>query len=190
MPDRAVFLDRDGTINKEVHHLTRVDQLQLLPDSAEAIRLLNAAHFRVVIITNQSVVARGLLSPAGLADVHASLQRMLLAEGAMVDGIYHCPHHPTAGIGELGVDCDCRKPRPGMLLQAAEDLNIALDQSYMIGDTPGDLAAGQAAGCQTILVRTGYGAETEQQLNGRSPHPVFVAANLLEAAKWILQQNV
>ena len=189
MLNRAVFLDRDGTINEDVHRLSRLDQFRLLPNVAEAIKRLNAAQFKIVVVTNQSVIARGTISEEALAEIHAAMREMLMAQGAYVDAVYYCPHHPTAGDGPQSIPCNCRKPQPGMLLQAAEELNIALEDSFMVGDKISDVDSGHAAGCRTTLVRTAYGADTEKQLNGRSIQPDYVAADLLEAAKWILQQE-
>ncbi len=188
MRNRAVFLDRDGTINEEIHHLSHVDQFRLLPNASEAIKSFNTARYKVVVITNQSVIARGIISEETLEEIHESMIEMLRKEGALVDAIYYCPHHPTAGAGSLRINCDCRKPQPGMLLQAAEELNISLKDSFMIGDKLSDLVSGQAAGCRTALVRTGYGVETEKQLKGGSVQPDHIAPDILEAAKWILQQ--
>jgi len=190
MLNRAVFLDRDGTINEDVHRLSRLDQFRLLPHVAEAIKQLNMAQFKVVVITNQAVIARGTISEEALAEIHKAMREMLRAQGACVDAVYYCPHHPTAGDGPLTITCNCRKPQPGMLLQAAEELDIALEHSFMVGDKISDLASGQAAGCRTALVRTGYGAEAEQQLDGHALQPDYVAPDLLEAVKWILQQAV
>jgi D-glycero-D-manno-heptose 1,7-bisphosphate phosphatase len=188
MLNRAVFLDRDGTINEDVHRLSRLDQFRLLPNVAEAIKRINAAQFMVVVVTNQAVIARGTISEEALAEIHEAMSAMLMAQGAHVDAVYYCPHHPTAGEGPLSIPCNCRKPQPGMLFQAAEELNIALEHSFMVGDKISDVASGQAAGCRTALVRTGHGAEAEQQLDGHSVRPNYVAPNLLEAVKWILQQ--
>jgi len=186
---RSVFLDRDGTINREVHHLRRVEELVLLDGASEGIRLLNRAGLRVIVVTNQAAVARGLLSEARLAEIHAELQGMLAREGAYVDAIYYCPHHPSEGFGRYRQQCDCRKPRTGSLVRAAVDLGLDLSQSFCVGDKKSDLDAGRAAGCRTILVRTGYGFATQAQLDGHPWQPDFIAANLLEAARWILAQN-
>ncbi|UCC50305.1 MAG: D-glycero-beta-D-manno-heptose 1,7-bisphosphate 7-phosphatase [Anaerolineaceae bacterium] len=188
MRNRAVFLDRDGTINEDVHRLSRAEQLRLLPNVGEAIKQIRAAQFKVVVVTNQAVIARGTISHEALAEIHETMREMLQAQGATVDAIYYCPHHPTAGDGPLTISCHCRKPQPGMLFQAAEELNIALEHSFMVGDKLSDIASGQAAGCRTALVRTGYGAEEEKQLNGGSVRPDTIAPDLLEVAKWILQQ--
>lgn len=164
----AVFLDRDGTIVEEVDYLTRPEQLRLIPGAAAAIRRLNERGLAVVVVTNQSAIARGLLSEAGLAEIHDRLRTMLAAEGARLDAIYYCPHLPEkAAIGANRAaasalyrqTCDCRKPEPGLLLRAARELDLDPAVSAMIGDGARDLAAGAAAGCRTlILVRTGHGA--------------------------------
>ncbi len=188
MRNRAVFLDRDGTINEDVHRLSRAEQLRLLPNVGEAIKQIRAAQFKVVVVTNQAVIARGTISHEALAEIHETMREMLQAQGATVDAIYYCPHHPTAGNGPLTISCHCRKPQPGMLFQAAEELNIALEHSFMVGDKLSDIASGQAAGCRTALVRTGYGAEEEKQLNGGSIRTDTIEPDLLEVAKWILHQ--
>lgn len=187
MLNRGVFLDRDGTINAEVNYLSRPEQLQLLDGAAEAIASLNQAGFKVVIVTNQAGVARGYFSEAVVQTIHEALRKMLGA--AQVDAIYYCPHHPTAGAGVYKTECHCRKPKPGMLEQAARELNIDLRRSFAAGDKISDLAAGRAVGCRNILVRTGYGMESEKEFANYSWQPEFVADNLLKAARWILQQR-
>lgn len=153
----AVFLDRDGTLIEEAHHLASPDQVRLIPGAADAVRRLNDAGALVVVVTNQSGVARGYFPEGRVAEVHARVSELLAACGARVDAFYHCPHHPTEGEGAYRVACDCRKPKPGMLLAAARDLGIDLARSWMIGDKPCDAGAGAAAGCRTLLVRTGHG---------------------------------
>ena len=189
MTTRSVFLARDGTINREVRHLRRLDELELLAGAPEGIRLLNRAGWRVVVVTNQAAVARGLLSEERLAEIHQELQGMLAREGAYVDAIYYCPHHPTEGFGRYRQQCTCRKPQPGSLQRAARELGLDLEQSYCIGDKRSDLEAGRTAGCRNILVRTGYGAATEAQLDGEATRPDTIATNLLEAAQWILARS-
>ncbi len=185
MTKSAVFLDRDGTINQEVHHLHRLDQFVLIPGAAESVRLLNQAGYKVVVITNQSAVARGLLDLNELARIHAAMTRSLQDVGATVDGIYYCPHHPTAGVGAYKQVCECRKPQPGMLLQAATELDLDLESSFMVGDNLSDLLAGIAVGCRTVLVRTGHGLKSEKALADMEWHPDFIANDLLEASRWI-----
>ena len=150
---RAVFLDRDGTINKYVGFLRSPEKLELLPGAAEAIRRINDSGYLAIVVTNQPVIARGEVTVEQLDEIHNKLETLLGQKGAYVDAIYYCPHHPDKGfpgeIPELKIDCDCRKPKPGMLLKAAEDFNIDLSQSWMIGDDERDMEAGKAAGCQT-----------------------------------------
>lgn len=153
---RAVFLDRDGTINKYVGFLRKPEELELLPGAAEAIKKINESGYLAIVVTNQPVIARGEVTVEQLDEIHNKLETLLGQEGAYLDAIYYCPHHPDKGfpgeIPELKIDCDCRKPRPGMLLKAAEDFNIDLSQSWMIGDDKRDMEAGRAAGCRTLLV--------------------------------------
>lgn len=158
-PRPAIFLDRDGTINEEVNLLNKPEQLKLIEGAAEAIRLINKSDYLAIIVTNQPVIARNLCSIEELEYIHASLETMLGNEGAYVNAIYYCPHHPDKGYPEerleYKIDCECRKPKPGMLLQAAKDWNIDLSKSYMIGDSDRDLKVGQNAGCKDpIIVKT------------------------------------
>lgn len=188
MTKPAVFLDRDGTINEEVNYLSRIEQFRFIDGAIEAIRRLNASPFLVIVITNQAGVARGLYPERRVGEIHDYLRMQLNSSGAVLDGIYYCPHHPTAGQGRYKVACKCRKPEPGLLYQAARDLDIDLRASYMIGDKLSDIQAGQAAGCRTILVRTGYGAEIEKRLSDAECRPDYIAANVLEAVDWILAE--
>ncbi len=158
---RAVFLDRDGTINEEREYLHRVADFAFIPGVPEAIARLKRAGFVVIVVTTQSGIGRGYYDEAALCALHRHLDRELAAFGAAVDAYYFCPHHPQHGVGEYRRECACRKPLPGMLLQAATDLGIDLAASYMIGDKLADVEAGLAAGCQPLLVRTGYGAGEE-----------------------------
>jgi D-glycero-D-manno-heptose 1,7-bisphosphate phosphatase len=190
MLNRGVFLDRDGTINDEVHYLSQPQQFKLIKGAAEAINLLNQAGFKVVVFTNQSAVARGFLSEARLQAIHQLMADRLRAQGAYLDGIYYCPHHPTAGVGPYKVACHCRKPKPGMLERAARELAIDLGQSFVVGDTMSDLEAGYAAGCRNILVRTGYGLEQEALFNGHHFQPDYVAEDLWAATEWIIWRKI
>lgn len=155
---RAVFLDRDGTINKYVGFLRDINQFELIDGVAKAIKKINEAGYLAIVVTNQPVIARGEVSYTELDDIHKKMETLLGLEGAYVDGIYFCPHHPHKGysgeIEDLKIVCDCRKPRPGMLLKAAERFNISLEESYMIGDGENDIYAGKNAGCKTVLVTT------------------------------------
>jgi D-glycero-D-manno-heptose 1,7-bisphosphate phosphatase len=184
----AVFLDRDGTVNVEVHYLSQPHQLELLPTVSETISTLNSLGIAVVVVTNQAGIARGYFPEHRLLAVHEHLQRMLVEQNAWLDGIYYCPHHPTAGLGNYRVVCDCRKPMPGMLTRAAEELGLDLSRSLMIGDRESDLQAGANAGCQTALVRTGYGEETSAAINLKSLRGLGIYQNVAEAVRAWLDQ--
>lgn len=161
---KAVFLDRDGTINCYVGFLRKEEEFELLPGVAEAIGRINASGYLAVVVTNQPVIARGEVTVSGLQTIHNKMETLLGYEGAYVDAIYYCPHHPHKGyageIPELKFDCDCRKPKPGMLKRAAEDFNIDLSRSWMIGDGENDVKAGIAAGCKTALIGEGDFGQT------------------------------
>lgn len=153
---KAIFLDRDGTINKYVGFLRDIDEFELIDGVAEAIRAINESGYLAIVVTNQPVIARGEITWEELREIHNKMETLLGLEGAYLDGIYFCPHHPHKGyegeISELKIDCDCRKPKPGLLLKAAEDFNIDMSQSWMIGDGENDVKAGEAAGCKSILI--------------------------------------
>ena len=181
----AVFLDRDGVINEEVEYLAHPDELLLIPGAARAIRYLNEAKCPVIVVTNQSAVARGLIPEERVGEIHTALGHLLAREGAHVDRFYYCPHHPTAGQGVYLRSCDCRKPRPGLLLRAHGDLAVDLPKSFLVGDKVSDLRAGRAVGATTILVRTGYG----EQLARAWPEPWqpdHIARDLEHAVLWLL----
>ena len=177
----AVFLDRDGTINVEVDYLRRIEDLVLIPGSARAIARLNRAGYPVVAVTNQSGIARGLLDEQTLSEIHERLAVLLAAESAHLDAVFVCPHHPEHGEAPHRRDCDCRKPAPGLLFRAAEELGLDLARSWMVGDSLRDLEAGAAAGVRGILVGTGKGVE----LPGDAPGWLAVA-DLEEAVAVIL----
>lgn len=155
---KAIFLDRDGTLNKYVGFLTNIDELELLDGAAEAVKQINASEYLAIVVSNQPVIARGEVSEDGLQDIHNKLETLLGQEGAYLDAIFFCPHHPHKGYAgerpEYKIECDCRKPKPGMLLAAAEKYNIDLAQSWMIGDSDIDVEAGLAAGCHSIKIET------------------------------------
>ena len=166
---KAVFLDRDGTINKYVGFLRNIDEFELIPGVAEAIRKINNSGYLAIVVTNQPVIARGEVTVPELQLIHNKMETLLGAEGAYLDAIYYCPHHPHKGyegeVPELKIDCDCRKPKPGMLLRAAKDFNIDLTSSWMIGDGENDIKAGIASGCKTALIGEG---EYGQNMTGES----------------------
>ncbi|WP_337833269.1 D-glycero-beta-D-manno-heptose 1,7-bisphosphate 7-phosphatase [Geoanaerobacter pelophilus] len=181
---RAVFIDRDGTINEEKEYLYRPEAFEFIPGVPEAIRILGEAGFLVVVVTNQSGVARGYYGEDDVRSLHRYMDELLLTAGAKVDAYYFCPHHPVNGVGEYRIDCRCRKPMPGMLLQAVSDLGIDLSASWMIGDKLADVEAGIAAGCRSAMVLTGYGTEEQTKL----PVDVPVFKDLLAAAQAILTE--
>ena len=166
---KAIFLDRDGTINKYVGFLRDIDEFELLPGVAEAIGKINRSGYLAIVVTNQPVIARGEVGWEELQEIHNKMETLLGLEGVYLDGIYFCPHHPHKGyegeIPELKFDCDCRKPKPGMLLKAAEDFNIDLSQSWMTGDGENDIKAGEVAGCKTALIGEG---NFNQSITGNS----------------------
>jgi len=181
----AVFLDRDGTINEEVGYLDSLEKLRVFPEAFEAVRLINQAKMKTVVITNQSGIGRGFFDELFVGRVHEEMRGLFLKEGAVIDSFYYCPHHPTEGMGQYRQVCSCRKPEPGLLLKASEDLDIDLGKSYMIGDMPKDVEVGQRAGAKGILVQTGYGKGVDMG----STHPDYIAKDVLEAVKWIMRDR-
>lgn len=178
----AIFLDRDGVVIEDVNYLSSSDQVRLIPGSADAIAALNRAGWPVVVVTNQSGVARGIFTMEGVQAVHRHLSELLAGYGAQIESYYFCPHYPTAEVPAYRVECSCRKPKPGMLHQAAEELGLDLANSWMIGDRVSDLAAGAAAGTRTILVRTGHGAAMDiTTLDRTALNLELVAKNLADA---------
>ena len=175
---KAVFLDRDGTINKYVGFLRNIDEFELIDGVADAIKKINASGYLAIVVTNQPVIARGEVTVPQLQEIHNKMETMLGLEGAYVDAIYYCPHHPHKGyegeIPELKIDCDCRKPKPGMLLKAAEDFNIDLSQSYMVGDGENDVKAGIAAECKSILLSSDPNAAQIGQMDTLASVQEFV----------------
>jgi histidinol-phosphate phosphatase family protein len=175
----AVFLDRDGTIARDVHYCRRAEDFEILPTVPEAVRLLNSRGFRVVVVTNQSGIARGYFTEETLSLIHQKMRTELADCGARIDAIYFCPHHPDE-------KCGCRKPRPALLLRAARDMGIDLGLSYMVGDDPKDVGAGKAAGCKTVLVTTG---PNPGNMGGETVLADYVAGDLSQAAEWIVKDT-
>ena len=174
----AVFLDRDGTFIRQVELLHKPEQVKLLPGAAKAIRLLNQAEYYVVVVTNQPVVARGLLSPEGVCAIHDLISARLKSQQARIDAFYFCPHHPNATIKAYRMTCECRKPRPGMITRAVLEHDLDISGSVMIGDTTQDILAGIQAGLSTILVQTGHAGRDPWQYECE---PDFTAPDLLDA---------
>ena len=165
---KAIFLDRDGTINKYVGFLTDIEKFELIDGVSEAIKKINHSEYLCIVITNQPVIARGEVTLEELDEIHNKMQTLLGKDGAYVDGLYYCPHHPDKGfVGErieYKINCECRKPKPGLILQAAKDFNIDLSQSWMIGDGKNDVLCGKNAGCKTALI----GNDIEADINSNS----------------------
>jgi histidinol-phosphate phosphatase family protein len=176
MTDRAVFIDRDGTMAIDVHYCRRPEDFELYPETAGAVRRLNEYGFKVIVITNQSGIARGYFDEAMLAEIHREMKRQLALEGAAVDGIYCCPHHPDEG-------CDCRKPEPKLILRAIEEHDIDPRRSFVVGDLQMDIDLGRNAGCKTALVRREDNRQTDE--SGAD----YVGRNLSEIVDWIAGQG-
>ena len=182
---RAIFLDRDGTLNVDVGYLHTLDQLQLFPWTGDALRLLKRAGFMLVVVTNQAGIARGMIDPGFVEIAHAEMRRRLQAGGADLDALYFCPHHPDGSVPALAIECRCRKPSPGMIEDAIADLGIDPARSWVIGDKWLDVRLGQAVGAKTILVRTGWGAQQEQA-RPAGQQVDAVCDNLIHAVSLIL----
>ncbi len=183
----AVFLDRDGTINEQMGYINHIDRFVLLPGVAAAIGRLNRAGLAVVVVTNQSGLARGYFPPQLLDEVHDRMIRELAVQGASLDGIYVCPHHPEAKEPQYRRRCDCRKPRTGLIRQAARELNLDLERSFMVGDRWSDLKCAVRAGVCPVLVLTGYGRGDLEYIGpGQAIQPACIAPTLEEAVDWIL----
>jgi D-glycero-D-manno-heptose 1,7-bisphosphate phosphatase len=186
----AVFIDRDGTLTEEVGYVNHPSRLRLLPRSAQAIRRLNESGVAAVVATNQAGIARGYFSEDVLTAVNEQLVGQLKETGAHLDGLYVCPHHPTEGQPPFRRECDCRKPRPGLLLQAARDLDLDLSASTMVGDKASDLLVAPAVSAQAVLVLTGYGRGEWEYRREHFPHPPdHVAADLLDAVEWVIARR-
>lgn len=189
MANSAIFIDRDGTISEEVGYVNHVSRYRVFPFSAAAIKLINQSPLKAIVITNQAGVARGYFKEELIGRVHAKLENELASGGARLDAIYYCPHHPTVGEPPYRQECNCRKPKTGLLEQAAADFDIDLNKSYMIGDRYSDVKLAHRVGARGVLVLTGYGrGEFEYQREDWSREPDFVAEDLLGAVRWILSK--
>ena len=185
----AVFLDRDGTINEQMGYINHICRFQLLPGAAQAIKKLNDAHIPVVVVSNQSGLARGYFPEELLVAVHEKMHKLLAEEGARVDAIYYCPHHPEAKEERFRESCNCRKPKPGLVLQASKELGVDPEKSFVVGDRWSDIKTAANCGATSILVRTGYGRGDEQYIGPQQTiQPDFKADDLTGAVDWILRQ--
>lgn len=184
----GIFVDRDGTLIREVGYLAAVEEVKLLPGAAAAVRRANTLGIPILLVTNQSAVARGWLTEGALTKIHEHLVRLLRREGARLDGLYYCPHHPDGTVAEYRLVCPCRKPRPGLLLRAARDFRLDLGKSVMIGDKLIDVEAGRRAGTLTVLVETGYGRQQMEDPRFAEMQPDHQAADLAAAVEWYLRR--
>jgi D-glycero-D-manno-heptose 1,7-bisphosphate phosphatase len=189
MATPAIFLDRDGTLSHEVGYVNHLSRFRLFPFAVAAVKAINRAGFLAVVATNQAGVARGYYGESLVHEVHASLRAAMEAGGARLDGVYVCLHHPSVGEPPYRQDCDCRKPKPGLLLRAAAELGVDLGRSYVVGDRGGDLQLAWNVGAKGVLVKTGYGLGELQQLAPRWPRqPDIVAEHVLEAVQMIASE--
>jgi D-glycero-D-manno-heptose 1,7-bisphosphate phosphatase len=189
MKNIAVFLDRDGTVSEEVGYVNHLSRYKLFPWTAKAIKRLNEANLKAILITNQAGVARGYFTEDLIWKVHEKLTWELANLGARLDGIYYCPHHPSAGNPPFRANCECRKPKPGLLYKAAQEHEIDLTRSFMVGDKYTDVELAQRIGIKGVMVMTGYGiGEYEYQRETWPEMPDKIATNLLEAVDWIITE--
>jgi D,D-heptose 1,7-bisphosphate phosphatase len=186
MKRRAVFLDKDGTLIEDVPYNVKPELIRLTPGAQEGLRLLHRAGYLLIVISNQSGVARGYFPETALAAVECRLQELLAEFDVPLSGFYYCPHLPEGSVAEYAIDCECRKPAPGLVLQAARDFEIDMGQSWFIGDILNDMEAGHRAGCRTVLLDNGN--ETEWQLSDLR-RPDYVVDNLYEAARQIVLKD-
>jgi D-glycero-D-manno-heptose 1,7-bisphosphate phosphatase len=187
---RAVFIDRDGTISEEVGYVNHVSRYRVFPFAAEAVRALNEAGWLAVLVTNQAGVARGYFKEELIGQVHGLLAAELERGGARLDAVYYCPHHPSVGEAPYRFDCDCRKPKPGLILRAAEELGLERARCWMVGDRHSDVELARNAGVRAAFVLTGYGrGELEHQSHAWKHRPDLVAENLLEAVQKIIEES-
>jgi D-glycero-D-manno-heptose 1,7-bisphosphate phosphatase len=187
---RAVFIDRDGTISEEVGYINHASRFRLFPFAASAIKHLNENDWLAILVTNQAGVARGYFSEDMIQTVHAGMTRDLESNEAKLDGIYYCAHHPSVGKPPYRFECDCRKPKPGLISRAAQDFEIDLNESWMVGDRYSDIELARNAGLKSAFVLSGYGrGEWEHQSASWTEKPDLVAENLLVAVRLIVKQD-
>jgi D-glycero-D-manno-heptose 1,7-bisphosphate phosphatase len=182
----GVILDRDGTLIREVGYLTRFEQIEILPNVPEAIKILRHNGLKVAVVTNQSAVGRGLITEEGLQSIHREMETRLARTGAFLDGIYYCPHHPTEAMGSYRIFCDCRKPNTGLVKKAADELNLDVEQSYVVGDQVSDMELAADVGAKGIRILSDepWGA------NRTDPLGSMIVRDLWEAAQWIVHDLI
>lgn len=188
MKDKAVFLDRDGTIIEDMDFLSDPAGIRFIEGAVEALEGLERSGFRLVLISNQSGVARGFFTEETVAAIHGRMSEILGEHGVVFSAVYYCPHLPDAPVEKYRLNCDCRKPKTGMIRRAVEELGVDPTRSFFVGDKASDLQAGRTAGCRTVLVLTGKGGGTKEALSADFA-PDFIARDIGEAACWILKRN-
>jgi D-glycero-D-manno-heptose 1,7-bisphosphate phosphatase len=189
MKKRAVFLDRDGTLNKDVGYPNSFEAIEVYPYSYEAVRRINDAGFLAVVVTNQSGIGRGLIVEEKLRDIHQKMLALFKKNNARLDGFYYCPHYIDSVYPKYRKDCTCRKPNTGMALRAAADLNIKLEDSFMVGDKMEDIEFGLNIDATSVLLLTGHGRKALRKLSEKGLQPAHVAKDLLDAADWIIENH-
>ncbi len=188
--NRAIFMDRDGTVSYEIGYVNHPDRFKIFPFSGRAIQMINASPFLAILVTNQAGVARGYFTEDLVPEVHKRLEEQLAEEGAYLDAIYYCPHHPRGVVKEYAIDCPCRKPKPGMLYKARDEFDIDLENSYVIGDKITDIELARNVGATGIFVLTGYGlGEYTYQRDSWKVEPDYIAKNLFDAVSWIFEKE-
>lgn len=186
MKNKAIFLDRDGTIIQDRGYICHLFESEIFPFAYEAVRIMNENQFKVIGITNQSSIARGICSPEQVETLHLTIREKLQVRQALIEKFYYCPYHADGEIPAYKKEHPWRKPSPGMLIQAARDFNIQLSHSYMMGDNLIDIQAGKNAGCRTVLVLTGKGLQTKEKLEKENINPDLICKNILTAIKEII----
>jgi D-glycero-D-manno-heptose 1,7-bisphosphate phosphatase len=189
MKKRAVFLDRDGTLNEDAGYPENFGKITIFPASFAAVRQLNKAGLLAIVVSNQSGVGRGLFGEGEVRDIHAQMAAAFAAMGARLDGFYFCPHFEGSADPRYAAACECRKPKPGLALRAAADFGIDLARSYMVGDKPDDIAFGRNIGAESVLVLTGQGRTARKRLSTLGLEPGHVAADVLAAVRWIIRRE-
>ncbi len=182
---KACFLDRDGVLIEEKNYLYSISDIYIFPETYEALKLLKNKGFKIIVVTNQAGVAKGYYDENAIGLVHKEMDRLFAIESVAVDAYYYCPHHPKAKIKEYALKCDCRKPAPGMILQAVKDFDIDLTKSFLVGDKISDIEAASNAGCIGIMVKTGHGKE---QIDKAQREGFIIKENILDAVKYFLQE--
>jgi len=184
---KAIFLDRDGTINEEKGYICFFSEMEIFPFSVEAIKKMNKNNYRVIVVTNQSAIARGICKEDHIIDIHSEMKEFFSKQDAVIEAFYYSPYLEEGVIAKYKKKHGSRKPSPGMIFRAAEDFNIKLNESFMIGDSTRDIIAGKKAGCQTVLVLTGNGKSAQKELEGLNLKPDLIAENILDAVEKIFE---